>query len=478
MRPEPVEGQQPRAANPKRRKIASTVIALGVVSMLTDVSSESVSAILPLYITAVLGMSPLAYGFIDGIYQGVSALVRMLGGWWADSSRRPKWVAFTGYAGSAAARIAMLFTTSFVGITGVVTVDRLGKGLRTGPRDGLIATAAPPDQLGRNFGVHRALDTTGALAGPLMAFAVLALIPVGLGGYRSVFALSAAFAVVGVVVLALAVPNLRTASQPTDRVAARTASRAAWRDLARPELRRLVLAAGLLGLLTVGDGFLYLALAQSGNFGAQYFPLLFVGTNAAYLALAIPLGRLADRVGRAKVFIAGHVVLLTAYLVALSALPDLARVLTTLLLLGTFYACTDGVLAALASRTVPEAARSRGISAAQTSVALARFGASVAFGVLWQFTGQSTALLVMSVGLAIAIPLAALLLRPRSVHRRHPRMPPSRRHRTKRPGRKPGVRHEPPRAHLGDHLRVGRLLRAGGGLSAVVTALRGGRDDG
>ena len=160
------------------------MIALGVVSLLTDVSSESVSAILPLYITAVLGMRPLAYGFIDGIYQGVSALVRMLGGWWADSSRRPKWVAFTGYAGSAAARIAMLFTTSFVGITGVVTVDRLGKGCGPGRATRSSPRPRRTDQLGRNFGVHRALDTTGALAGPLLAFAVLAVIPVGLGGYR------------------------------------------------------------------------------------------------------------------------------------------------------------------------------------------------------------------------------------------------------------------------------------------------------
>jgi MFS family permease len=264
--------------------------------------------------------------------------------------------------------------------------------------------------------VHRALDTTGALAGPLLAFAVLALVPVGLGGYRSVFVMSAAFAVVGVVVLAIAVPNLRTADRPAGRAAARAVTRGAWRDLARPELRRLVLAAALLGLLTVGHGFLYLLLAQSGSgsggtLGAEFFPLLFVGTNAAYLALAVPIGRLADRVGRARVFLAGHLVLLIAYLVAMSGMPDLARVLTTLLLLGTFYACTDGVLAALAARAVPEVSRSRGISAAQTAVALARFGSSVGFGLLWQFVGWSTALIIMATGLALVIPLAAWLLR-------------------------------------------------------------------
>jgi hypothetical protein len=111
------------------------------------------------------------------------------------------------------------------------------------------------------------------------------------------------------------------------------------------------------------------------------------------------------------VFVGGYVILLIAYLVAVSAMPDRARVLTTLLLLGTFYACTDGVLAALAARAVPEAARSRGISAAQTAVALSRFGASVGFGILWQLTGRTSALLIMSAALALAIPLAAWLLR-------------------------------------------------------------------
>ena len=156
----------------------SAVLAFGIVSMLTDISSESVAAVLPLYITAVLGMGPLAYGFFDGIYQGVSAAVRILGGWWADSTRRPKWVAFVGYFASAVSRVLMLFATGFGAITAVITTDRLGKGLRTGPRDALIATASDPADLGRNFGVHRALDTLGALIGPLIAFAVLAAVPV------------------------------------------------------------------------------------------------------------------------------------------------------------------------------------------------------------------------------------------------------------------------------------------------------------
>lgn len=395
-------------ATTSRRKIAGTVVGLGAVSLLTDISSESVAAILPLYITVVVGMGPLAYGFIDGIYQGVSALVRIIGGWWADKSDRPKLVAIAGYGLSALARLALLFSHSFWVITSTIATDRIGKGLRTGPRDALIATASDPRYLGRNFGVHRAMDTTGALIGPLMGFAVLAAIPVGLGGYHTIFVFSSAFAIMGVAVLVLGVPDLRRKGGTTGEPSARPR----WRDLTRPGLTRLLIAAGVLGVATVGDGFLYLALQDGNQISPTYFPLLFVGTNAAYLAFAIPLGRLADKVGRARVFLAGHVLLLLTYGFAGSHLGGAAGSIVVLLLLGTFYAATDGVLAALASREVPPESRASGISTAQTVQALARFVSSIGFGLMWQFNGRSAAILVMAVLLIIALALSSWLLHP------------------------------------------------------------------
>lgn len=412
--PKPSEGQGSTSVL-GRRKIPAAVLAFGVVSLLTDVSSESVAAVLPLYITAVLGMGPLAYGFIDGIYQGVSAAVRILGGWWSDSTKRPKWVAFVGYLASALSRIGLLFATGFAAITAVIAVDRLGKGLRTGPRDSLIATASDPGDLGRNFGVHRAMDTAGALAGPLLAFAVLAAIPLGLGGYRAVFVFSLAFAVIGVMVLALVVPDLRTADGQASSRAQRGRHRMALRlaDLSQPALRRVLAVAGLLGLVTVGDGFIYLSLSEAGSLATKYFPLLFVGTSAAYMVLAIPLGRVADRVGRARVFLVGHVILLGVYALTASGVGSGAwLVVLVLLLLGGFYAATDGVLAALATQSVPEESRASGIAAAQTVVALSRFVCSLGFGLLWELTGRESALWVMAAALAFGLVAAASLLRP------------------------------------------------------------------
>ena len=404
-------------ARPVRARIGATVLGLGTVSLLTDISSESVAAVLPLYITLVVGLGPLAFGFIDGVYQGISAVVRIAGGRWADRSDRPKWVAFGGYALSAVTRFGLLVVSGFWAITSVIAVDRLGKGLRTGPRDALIATASDPEQLGRNFGVHRAMDTAGALIGPLLAFAVLAAFPIGLLGFQTIFVFSCAFAVMGVAVLAIAVPDLRRSSKNGARGSAagvETApARPGWSDLARPGLRRLLLAAGVLSLMTIGDGFIYLAVQAGGQLPARFFPLLFVGTNLAYLLLAIPMGRLADRFGRARVFVAGYVLLLGCYLLALAPAAGPVGLVLVLLMLGAFYAATDGVLAALASRLVPAESRASGISAAQTVVALARFGASVGFGVLWQVAGLTTALLISSLGLLVAIGVACILLRVR-----------------------------------------------------------------
>src|SRR6476661_2414134 len=144
-RPRHVPGARASGA---RRHVGTTVVLMGLVSLLTDISSESVSAILPVYVTTILGMSPLAYGVIDGLYQGVSATVRLAGGWVADQWDRPKWVAFVGYATSALTKLALLGAHGFGAITVIITADRLGKGLRTAPRDAVIAASAPPELLG------------------------------------------------------------------------------------------------------------------------------------------------------------------------------------------------------------------------------------------------------------------------------------------------------------------------------------------
>ena len=403
VRDRPSADERAAARSAGRPPVGRVVLVLGLVSLLTDVSSESVSAILPLYLTMVVGLSPVAYGLIDGLYQGVSALVRLGGGWLSDASDRPKWVAFLGYGLSAVARIFLLFATGAAGIAAVVTADRIGKGIRTAPRDAMISTSTPTEHLGRAFGVHRMLDTVGAALGPLIAFGLLLLVP---DGYSVVLVVSLAFALAGVALLGLLGPDVRTRRDRSAAVGP-TPPPFRWRDLTDRRLRPLLVVSGVLGLLTVGDGFIYLALLDHGGVNVTWFPLFYVGTNVAYLLLAVPIGRLADRVGRARTLVLGHLALVGAYLS--SVLPSSTAVATvgTLALLGVFYAATDGIIAAIAGRLVPVQARTSGIAAAQTVVALARMLASAGFGVLWLLLGPAVAMTTVAGVLAVAIAVAA-----------------------------------------------------------------------
>lgn len=414
----------PKAAN----RVSSVVISLGIVSMLTDVSSESVSAILPLYVTGVIGLSTVAYGFLDGFYQGVSAVVRLGAGWAADRGGQPKWVAFSGYGLAAVARIFLLFVTSFAGLTAVLTADRLGKGIRTAPRDALITAASKPGNLAASFGAHRTLDNIGAAVGPLLAFIILLVIP---NGFSTVFVVSLAFALVGVAVLGIIVPNVRTrapaiivteasgdeaaaaiaASAASTKKAARPRARDRWRELNNPGLKRLLLVAGLLGLLTIGDGFIYLVLQNRSAFAAEFFPLLYVGTNVAFLAFAVPIGRMADRFGRARVFVFGHVLLLGAYIAAAVPITGAAITVLCLVLLGGYYAATDGILSVLATQFTTSETQATAIGGAQTVVAVTRFISSAGFGILWFSIGREWSILIVSIAIAIVIPVVAVILR-------------------------------------------------------------------
>ncbi|WP_441249736.1 MFS transporter [Kitasatospora sp. McL0602] len=393
---------------PARRRAAvpGTVLALGAVSLITDVSSEMVSAVLPLYVVAGLGLSPLGFGVLDGINNGVGALVRLVGGHLADrGGRGHKAVAAFGYGLSALCKPLLLLVHSVTLIGGVLAVDRTGKGLRTAPRDAMISLATTPEHRGRAFGVHRAMDTTGALLGPLLAFAVLRA---AVDGYDAVFAVSGCVAALGVLVLLLFVPSPPRAEAATEKPKLSESLTL----LRLPALRRLTLCAVLLGLTTVSDAFLYLLLQRQLDLPTRLFPLLPLGTAAAFLLLAVPLGALADRIGRRTLFLLGHGVLLLAYGVVLSAGgAGFAVALGVLLLHGLFYAATDGVLAAAAADVTPPGQVGAGLALVGTGQALARFGCSLLFGAAWSLWGGHTALTVTAVAMAAAAVAAWALLR-------------------------------------------------------------------
>ncbi|WP_317442989.1 MFS transporter [Streptomyces collinus] len=399
-------------AGRRRAAIAPTVLALGTVSLVTDVSSEMVTAVLPLYLVTGLGLSPLGFGLLDGVYNGFSALVRLAGGHLADrGGGRHKWVAGLGYGVSALCKPLLLVAHSLTPIGLVLAADRTGKGLRTAPRDALISLSSTPEGRGRAFGVHRAMDTAGALFGPLVAFLILRAT---VDGYDAVFTVSFCVAVSGVLVLVLFVPGGRR--QVPDGGAGeggeRPTLRAAVGLLRRRDLRRITVCALLLGLATVSDSFVYLLLQRRLGVPDRWFALLPLGTAAAFLLLAVPLGRLADRVGRWAVFLGGHAALLLAYALLLTSWHGTPLPYVVLALHGGFYAATDGVLMAVASEGVPAALRSSGLAVVQTGQALARFACSLLFGAAWTVWGDRAALAGATVALA-ACAAFSLTLRPK-----------------------------------------------------------------
>jgi MFS family permease len=382
---------------------------LGINSLLTDVSSESVNSVLPLYLRSVMGMSPQAYGIFEGVYQGMSTLLRIVGGKVADRTQKHKEVAGAGYALSAATKVGLLASTTIAPTTAALFADRVGKGIRTAPRDALISLSSPPEKLGASFGLHRALDTFGALLGPILAFALLRYSP---GAYDSVFVVSLCIAILGLGVIGFFVKN-----PPRGRVEAVQATangrRPGGRELlANRTFRRIVLAGALLSLVTVSDAFIYLVWEHQSKMDPTGFPLLFVGTALAYLTLAIPLGRLADRIGRAPVFFGGHLLLIGCYLVLRGAGADsgFLTIAVILGLLGTYYAATDGVLMAMASAVVPAGLRSSGLAWLTTATVLAKLGASSLFGKLYQWYGPTQAVTLFLVALAVILPIAFLIL--------------------------------------------------------------------
>ncbi len=252
-----------------------TVIFLGLTSFFTDVSAEMVASTLPLFLLITLRLSPFEYGVIDGLYQGGAALVRVIGGFVADRWQSHKQVAWVGYALSALSKLGLLLAGlgGWPAVTAMIFVDRIGKGIRTAPRDALIATTTPRDKLATAFGVHRAMDTAGAMLGPLLAFVILWLAP---QRFDTVFVVSLCFAVIGLAVLGNFVKN-----PVAERSRATALPPQVMRAVVRiPGFRVLLLAAVALSVFSLSDAMLFIGLQRRLGFDATYLPLLFVVTAA------------------------------------------------------------------------------------------------------------------------------------------------------------------------------------------------------
>ncbi|WP_054571217.1 MFS transporter [Frankia sp. R43] len=416
---------------------APNVLFLGLTSLITDIASEMVASVLPLYLTMRLGFSALRFGATDGLLQIVAAATALVGALFADRWRRYRETAGGGYALSAASRLGLLAAPGWLPVLTLLGADRVGKGIRTGPRDAIISLSAPPGRLAEAFGLHRAMDTGGALAGPLLALVLLQAAP---GSYPTVFAAGFLIAIIGLAVLALfvenppppppvpilfpppgSIPEAGLVPAQDGRAAASVPAPASpprrwWTPVtvlwAQRPLRRLLAATLLLSLPAVGDSMLFLTLRHEAGLSSGLFPSLFVVESVCFLGFAVPFGRLADRVGAGRVLLGGQAVLAGCFAVLAGQHGGPLPVLALPVLLGLYFAATDGVLASLASRLVPGPARTTGLALVGLVLAVGRAVATIGFGAVWTRSGPAGAVTAGLLATLVSALFAAMLLRP------------------------------------------------------------------
>ncbi|HET9013038.1 MAG TPA: MFS transporter [Gemmatimonadaceae bacterium] len=406
------EGSTSSAGRSGAPRLTRNVLALGVVSFFTDISSEMIYPLLPLFLATVLGGSVSMIGAIEGAAESTASLLKLASGWWSDRVRRRKPLVLGGYALAAFARPLVAFATSPLQVLAIRLTDRVGKGVRSSPRDALIADSVDPSIRGRAFGFHRAADHAGAVVGPLVAFALLRWNHIEL---RTLFAFAALPGLLAVVVLALAVREVP--ASPVPRVDGRT--RAAERDRSRSDASdpsplgaRFWTVLGVILLFTLGnstDAFLLLRATQLGV-PTALVPILWAMLHVVKSASSTPGGALSDALGRKPLIVAGWMLYAAVYL-AFGRATEAWQVWALFAVYGVFFGLTEGSEKALVADLVPAARRGTAFGWYNLAIGLGALPASLLFGALWDRFGPAVAFsfgaglaLAASAGMAIVAP--------------------------------------------------------------------------
>ena len=377
-------------------RLSTTVLVLGVASFLSDLSGEMIFPLLPVFLISVLGAGPRALGVIEGFAETTASLLKVASGAWTDRTRRRKPLVIAGYTLAGIARPLIGLAATWPAVLALRVGDRVGKGIRTSPRDALIADVTPEPLRGRAYGLHRAFDHGGAVAGPLVAAALLQW-----GGLevRQVFLLAAVPAALVIAVLALAV------REPEHEAAAPAAAPGADTRLGGP-YRRLLLAITVFTLGNSTDAFLLLRLADAGLAPALvagvWSALHVVKSGTTYLG-----GRLSDRLGRRPMVIAGWLLYAAVYL-SFGVVTDTTLLVVAFLVYGVHFGLTEPVEKAWVAELAPPALRGRAFGWYHGAIGFAALPASVLFGVVWQAFGSLAA---FAGGAALALLASLLLLR-------------------------------------------------------------------
>ena len=380
---------------PKEKILNPTVVKLGLVSFFADVSSEMLYPITPIFLTTVLGASMTSLGLIEGLAEAVASLMKTYSGIWSDRMSNRKSFIFAGYLLAAVAKPMIGFSNNWSQVLFARSLDRSGKGLRSAPRDALLADSVSQQGRGEAFGWHRAMDTMGAALGPLLALYFMSVKPDDL---RSIYYWALIPGLLSVAVVLLVHDKKINPAKAKSKVSFNFFKE--WNTLS-PKFKNYLYAWGLFSLANSSDVFLLLK-AKDAGLSTTAVILLYCGYNLVYSLTSPYLGKLSDKIERKKILIFGLIMFVIVYL-GFGFLKTVEEFIFLFLIYGLYMAATDGVGKAVAVDLAPKDKKATCLGLLGTVTGLATIIASLAAGLLWDYVGASSAFFYGAAGALVAI---------------------------------------------------------------------------
>jgi MFS family permease len=403
-----------QAGEKKVLGVSRNVFFLGWVSLLTDVSSEMIFTVMPLFLLNVLKVGTPIIGLIEGIAEGTASLFKLVSGWLSDRLGQRKSLAVFGYSLSTLAKPFLYIASSWGVVLAVRFSDRVGKGIRSAPRDALVADSTSPNEMGKSFGFHRAMDTMGAVLGLSLAALIVYLVERGgfeltWHAFRTLVLAGIGPAVLAVLMLLLFVREKKRAAQPKsgDPTAGQAICEGPSKAASDGRFKLFLVIMVLFTLGNSSDAFLILR-AQNLGFSVVGVLVLFVTFNLVYALAAMPAGMVSDRLGRKRVIVVGWAIYALSYL-GLALASATWQVWLLFALYGLYYGISEGVCRAFVCDLVPVERRGTAYGWYHTAVGISLLPASVIAGWLWHLIGPS-ATFYFGAAMAGAAMLGFLLL--------------------------------------------------------------------
>jgi MFS family permease len=359
------------ASNEKQKKILGlewNIFFAGITSFLTDTTTKMIYAVMPLFLLSI-GASKTELSIIEGIAESTASILKALSGWWSDKIGRNKPFMVIGYAMTALLSPLFSIATSPLQVLLIRFTERVGKGIRTAPRDSLIAGSSGDGETGKSFGFHKAMDNSGAIVGPLLAFAILSVFPTD---YRKVFLISVIPGILGVMAIILFIKETKNKTELLDKIH--------FKDFDSKYYTFL----GIAFIFTLGNSTDALLLVKANDVGIQalFIPLVYLIFNSVSVLFAVPAGILSDKIGRERLIIFGYLLYSVIYF-GFGWTSQASVVILLFALYGLYSAATDGIQKALVSDLIDKNKRGTGLGLYNSLIGITLLPASIIAGLLY-----------------------------------------------------------------------------------------------